>query len=135
MLHEYNSTFANVRVCHFFSKECIAKKEFDMWVVGDAGFFSLVQKTNEERLTVRARVKKDLENLPRKYIPNLGEIEEGVGTDYPYRARVSREDFGEGLKRMALAINYGNFKASVRVLNRTETRANISQGLGGALRA
>jgi hypothetical protein len=59
-------------------------------------------------------VKKDLQNLRQKYIPNLGEIEEGVGSDYPYRAIVSHDDFGEALKKMALAIDYGNFKQTVR---------------------
>jgi len=84
-----------------------------MWLITNFGFFSVVQKPGEKQLTIRARVKKDLENLRQKYIPNLGETLEGVGTDYRYRAKVSHEDFAEATKKMVFDIDYSNFKNSV----------------------
>ncbi len=84
-----------------------------MWLITNFGFFSVVQKSGEAQLTVRSRARRDLEMLREKYLPQLGEIVEGEGTDYQFRARVSREEFSEALKRIALDIDYSNFKNSV----------------------
>jgi hypothetical protein len=62
---------------------------------------------------VRARAKGDLETLKERYIPTLGHILKGEGTDYQYRARVSREDMAEAMKRIVMDIDYPNFKDSV----------------------
>ncbi len=60
--------------------------KFLMWLFTRYGFFSVVEK-EKGKLTVRARVKRDLENLKNKYKMELGECEilENVGTDYEYR--------------------------------------------------
>jgi hypothetical protein len=51
--------------------------------------------------------------LKEKYIPTLGEILEGKGTDYKYRSKVSREDFAEAMQKIVKDIDYSNFKDSV----------------------
>lgn len=84
-----------------------------MWLITNFGFFSVVQKTGEEKLTLRARALADLENLKARYLTELGEIIRGGGTDYQYRVKVSREEFGEAAKKIAMDIDYSNFKNSV----------------------
>ena len=84
-----------------------------MWLLTNFGFFSVVQKKDDDVLTVRARARNDLEVLKERYIPNLGHIIRGDGTDYRYRAKVSREDMAEALKKIVLDIDYSNFKNSV----------------------
>jgi len=84
-----------------------------MWLMTNIGFFSVVQKRDDDVLTVRARVKSDLEALKEKYIPTLGNILEGKGTDYKYRAKVSREDLAEAMRKIVMDIDYSNFKDSV----------------------
>lgn len=85
-----------------------------MWLVTTVGFFSVVQKPGDTMLTIRSRVRSDLENLRKQYLPSLGQIEEHTGTDYEYRARASKEAVSEALRRIALDIDYGNFKDTVK---------------------
>jgi hypothetical protein len=84
-----------------------------MWLVTNFGFFSVVQKKDDDILTVRARARGDLETLKERYIPKLGHILRGEGTDYQYRAKVSREDLTKAMKKIVLDIDYSNFKDSV----------------------
>jgi len=84
-----------------------------MWLMTNFGFFSIVQKKDDDILTVRARARSDLETLKERYIPTLGHILKGEGTDYQYRAKVSREDMAEAMKRIIMDIDYPNFKNSV----------------------
>lgn len=84
-----------------------------MWLMTDFGFFSIVKKEGEANLTVRARVKQDLLELRRRYLPGLGAIEETEYADYRFRVRVPREVFAEALTAIALDIDYPNFKNSV----------------------
>jgi hypothetical protein len=103
-----------------------------MWLITNFGFFSVVQKSGEDRLTVRSRARHDLERLRDKYLPQLGEIMEGEGTDYQFRARVSREEFAEALKKIALDIDYSNFKSSV-AREQGHGRAHIYHDLWASL--
>ncbi len=84
-----------------------------MWLITNFGFFSVVQKSGETMLTIRARALKDLENLKARYLPELGKISKAEGTDYQYRAKVSREEFAEAAKKISMDIDYPNFKNSV----------------------
>jgi hypothetical protein len=55
-----------------------------MWLITPIGFFSVVQKHDDEASgtrTVRARVRGDFEALQEKYLPSLGPIQENVETD------------------------------------------------------
>jgi hypothetical protein len=87
-----------------------------MWVFSDVGFFSIVRKPEDEdegMVTIRARVRSDLERLKEFYLPTLGDIVEGKGTDYPYRARSTQSDFAEALRQIGQNVGYTNFKNEV----------------------
>jgi hypothetical protein len=88
-----------------------------MWLLSTTGFVSVVCKPADVArgtLTVRARVRRDLEDLRDRCLPELGEIVETRLADYGYRAFVPREAFAAGLQRLALGIDYDNFKHAVR---------------------
>lgn len=83
-----------------------------MWLMTTFGFFSVVQKPGEELLTVRARAAADLHRL-RKRMPALQPTIEGGGTDYPYRARVSRAEYALAMVDVVRDLDYSNFKNAV----------------------
>ena len=83
-----------------------------MWLITTIGFFSVVQKPGDSDLTVRARVRADLEAL-REYMPELTPIVHTPNGDYKYRARISHDAFGRGLARLGEKIEYDNFKSRV----------------------
>lgn len=87
-----------------------------MWLFTRLGFFSVVRKPGDAdsgMVTIRARVRGDLEALKAHYLPNMGEITEGGGTDYPFRAKAPHADFAEAAKRLVNDLNYSNFKNQV----------------------
>jgi hypothetical protein len=87
-----------------------------MWLITPIGFFSVVQKHDDEAsgtLTVRARVRGDLEALQEKYLPSLGPIQENVETDYSYLATAPRAEVSEAMARMIADVNYSNLKHEV----------------------
>ena len=87
-----------------------------MWLITNFGFFSVVQKPEDitkKTLTIRSRVKADLEALRNKYLPKMGPILENAGSDYKYRTKVAQSDFAKAVHQIALDIDYSNFKDSV----------------------
>jgi hypothetical protein len=84
-----------------------------MWIISTIGFFSVVQKPGESRLTVRARVAGDLDRLREKYMPELSATITKGGSDYPFRGTVTRSDFARGLAKIGEDIDYPNFKSEV----------------------
>ncbi len=65
-----------------------------MWLMTSLGFFSIVCKADDigsDTLTIRSRVRTDLESLRKQYLPSLGDIVENAGTDYRFRAKALRE--------------------------------------------
>jgi hypothetical protein len=84
-----------------------------MWLITNFGFFSIVQKTGDRDLTIRTRVRGDLETLREKYLPGLGEITKSEVTDYRYRAKVSPAELAETMGKIIRDITYDNFKNSV----------------------
>ena len=84
-----------------------------MWIFSTVGFYSVVQKKGESDLTIRARIRGDLDALRSKYLPSLGSITEWSGSDYRFRAKASHLDFAEAMKKMASDIHYGDFKKRV----------------------
>jgi hypothetical protein len=84
-----------------------------MWLLSTCGFYSVVaHRDNNDTLIVRARVREDLEELRRGYLPDL-EIVEGGGSDYQFRAFVSRMEWEHAVRRMAAHIDYPNFKDAI----------------------
>lgn len=105
-----------------------------MWLMTPHGFFSIVCKSDDrqkETLTVRSRVKSDLEAL-KKYLPNMGKIEENSGTDYRCRAKVPRGEVAKALAEMAQDIDYDNFKNEVAA-KQGKTRAKVYGKVWGIL--
>ena len=84
-----------------------------MWILTTIGFFSVVQKRGDSFLTVRARIASDLDHLRKEYMPELSETVTGQGTDYPYRATISHDDFSRGMVKLMRDIRHSNFKNEV----------------------
>jgi len=104
-----------------------------MWVMTPDGFFSIVRKRGETDLTVRARVRGDLEALEKEYLPSLGPIIVGGGTDYAYRARVDSTSLASAIARMVEDVDYSNFKDTVAARQGFE-RAHVYGEIWSALR-
>jgi hypothetical protein len=104
-----------------------------MWVMTQVGFFSIVRKRGETHLTVRARVRSDLEALEKEYLPSLGPIISGGGTDYPYRATVDSKALATAMARMVEEIDYSNFKDTVAARQGFE-RAHVYGEIWSTLR-
>lgn len=87
-----------------------------MWILTPLGFFSIVQKPADvatNTLTVRARVREDLEALREAILPEMGRIEDSHGTDYRYRAVAPRQAVASALASLATGLDYQNFKDAV----------------------
>jgi len=89
-----------------------------MWIFTKYGFFSVVEKGDqlsgpgEKDVVVRSRAKGHLGCLLAHFPDDLdgAAIEEYVGTDYPYRIRVTRQGWQALAGRLAEEVNYDNFK-------------------------
>jgi len=82
-----------------------------MWIFLSNAMLSIVRKPTDQAhdtLTVRARAPGDIESV----FPGAS-IVEGEGSDYLFRAVISRAEVAERLHSEALAIDYENFKDSV----------------------
>lgn len=87
-----------------------------MWMITPIGFFSVVEKPGDgDKLTVRARVKSDLQAFKRQYLPELGRIQESEVTDYRFRARAPRRAVAKAFEKMVEEIAYDNFKSEVSI--------------------
>lgn len=87
-----------------------------MWLITPVGFFSIVQKSEDQlggTLTVRSRIFGDLVALQQHYLPELGPIEESTDTDYRFRAIARRADVAAAMTRIVEDLNYSNFKSQV----------------------
>jgi hypothetical protein len=84
-----------------------------VWLLIPDGFVSVVHGAGEEDLCVRARSSVDLDRLRERFMPELSETVTTPGSDYLYRAWISRDAFGKGLGRIAAELTYPNFKSEV----------------------
>lgn len=87
-----------------------------MWLMTPVGFFSVVRKPTDQKagtLTVRARVRFDLEQLKARYLPELGPIVESSTSDYRFRAVVSKAAMAQAMAHLATELDYDNFKNAV----------------------
>ena len=84
-----------------------------MWLFTSFGFFSVVARRDRADLVlVRARCRADLEALRERHLPDL-ELHENAGSDYRWRAFVTREDWERTAAAVAAAIDYPNFKDAI----------------------
>lgn len=87
-----------------------------MWIITPMGFFSVVRKPGDEAagmLTVRARVRGDLDAPREQFLPSLGPTQESAVNDYRFRAVAPQADVAAAMARMVEAIDYDNFKDEV----------------------
>ncbi len=101
------------------------KGRAQMWLFTPDGFYSVV--TADEfghPLQVRARCDDDLDRLRSSYFPTLGENVHIPGRDYPVRAFTTHKEFADCLTKIAMAIDYDNFKSAVAVRHSSE-RAHV----------
>lgn len=87
-----------------------------MWLITPVGFFSVVQKSSDvgsNTLTVRARVRSDLEALRDKFLPGMGEITESKSNDYRLRAVAPKAEVALAMATMVNDLDYSNFKSQV----------------------
>jgi 8-oxo-dGTP pyrophosphatase MutT (NUDIX family) len=87
-----------------------------MWLVTTFGFFSVVEKPWDRAagtLTVRARARGDLSALRERYLPELTQVFEGVGTDYRFRTQAPRRAVARAFQQAVWDLDYSNFKNSV----------------------
>ena len=86
-----------------------------MWVFSRAGFFSAVRKGTDKHgeVCVRARVLADFDKLRELYFPEMGQVQTNGGTDYPYRVYMTRSEWADIMERMALDVDYKNFKGMI----------------------
>lgn len=78
------------------------------------GFFSVLEHAGGPyEGGGRARVRDDLVAL-RRWVPRLGRIYAGKGTDYPFRCFVSKAEFAQGLMAAVTeGLTYANYKSAV----------------------
>lgn len=96
-----------------------------MWLMTKFGFFSVVEKPKDKAaglVTIRSRVQDDL-NALRSYLPQMSAVVSNSGTDYAFRAQVSKADFANALSKIAMDVDYSNFKNEVA---RTQGKARAS---------
>ena len=87
-----------------------------MWLITPTGFYSVVRKPHDVlggNLTIRSRVRADLDALRDHWLPSLGPTEESKQTDYRFRASATQAEVAAAVARMVEAIDYDNFKNEV----------------------
>lgn len=83
-----------------------------MWLATQHGFFSAVWK--DGKIHLRARLRKDLENVCRLAWPNdATSILEWPDADYRYRVLLHPGDFSDLCAVLARDVDYSNFKARI----------------------
>jgi hypothetical protein len=98
-----------------------------MWIFTSKSFISIVQKPGDtDLLTVRARIAGDIE----KIFPGA-KVEANKGTDYKYRAKVRREEVAQALHNQVMAVNYPNFKSTVKERKRHDAYMGVWSAMYG----
>lgn len=106
-----------------------------MWMMTTRGFYSAVQKREDRApgmVTVRARSKKDLDNLS-DLLPGVKPYAVKF-SDYPWRIRIPHSDWARVCAVLALEIDYSNFKDEVKI-RQGAARAGVYGRIWGVLLA
>ena len=82
-----------------------------MWICSKLGFYSIVKK--QDGFHVRARLRRDLENLCLEVGFANALIEEWPDADYRWRIRLAPEAIGVLFVAFAESIDYSNFKTEI----------------------
>lgn len=82
-----------------------------MWIASKLGFYSIVRK--EGGIHIRARVKRDLENLVAAAKLQRVEILEWKHADYRWRIRVNAAQLTDVYLALMESVDYPNFKSEI----------------------
>lgn len=82
-----------------------------MWLFTKRGFYSIVRKSDDE-WHVRARAKKDLENL-LALVGAKHKVHRSVDADYRWRIVCGTADARQMIARLSEDIDYSNFKGKI----------------------
>lgn len=92
-----------------------------MWLCLNNAFLSIVHKEcGPDELLVRARVPGHIERVFPAVV-----VRESFGTDYRYRAVVSRQDVAAAMAGIVDSIDYGNFKGSTKERSLHDAYMNV----------
>lgn len=108
-----------------------------MWLITPVGFFSIVQKpadVSAGTLTVRARVRSDIDALRATFLPELTPTKETASADYRFRGQAPKAAVAAALAKLAESIDYSNFKDDVAKRQGKE-RAHLYHGVWDVLYA
>jgi hypothetical protein len=106
-----------------------------VWIFTRYGFFSAVSarqgtgkhgsSIDPDRIMVRARVRRHVENLKQRFPDLLSacDIQEFAGSDYAFRVFVDKRAWSAMLSSLGEETNYDNFKSEVA---RYQGRAGIA---------
>lgn len=103
-----------------------------MWLISKTGFYSVVAKPGDAELCIRARVRKDLVDLKKDYLPSMGKIIETKNADYRFRAYASAAAIAVAAGDMVREIDYSNFKDKIGAVQGKD-RASIYMRVWTAL--
>jgi len=86
-----------------------------MWLFTPDGYYSIVQKPQDRKkgmLTIRTRNRADMDALVARYLPRAKPYRVRH-SDYEWRIRVPQKAWARAVSKMALDIDYSNFKDEV----------------------
>ena len=83
-----------------------------MWLMTKHGFYSIVQKQPGE-FHIRARVRKDLDNLVARVPLAAAEIHSSKDADYTYRIIAGKSEVLAIMQFLGDTIDYSNFKNTI----------------------
>lgn len=99
-----------------------------MWIFLPGSFISVVQKPwDMDTLTVRARIQGDIESV----FPEA-QVEADKGTDYKYRACVSRQVVAQVLHEQVMGLHWSNFKGAVQDRKRHDAYMKVWRAMYAA---
>lgn len=101
-----------------------------MWLMTTRGFFSAVQhREDPTRILVRARCEEDIRNLADLIDAEPWAL---MRSDYEWRLECSAAEWMTAVAKLALEIDYDNFKNAVKEAQ-GQKRANVYMRVWGAL--
>jgi hypothetical protein len=99
-----------------------------LWIFTTKGFFSIVEhKKDLNRVVIRARVRKDIDNMKMLFEEldlRVSDVVENVSSDYRYRVFASRSDWTSVMTQLITDMGYTNFKNAVYEADSPKVRDN-----------
>src|SRR4029077_8120606 len=97
-----------------------------MWLFTPHFYLSVVKKSGDRKLCVRARCSDHLDAFRHLYCPSLTGTIHTPKADYPARAYVGRQALATAMYRIAKSLAYGNVKSETsRVQGYSDSYASM----------